>query len=290
MSSFTNKKELRFVITLGTGKFGSSDNNQIILQGFRAIANINKAGGQMMGELHARIYGVSQTNMNAVTTLQFQTGFLIKNTVQIYAIDGDVETLVFTGNIINAWGDYLGMPDVFLQIQAQSQYVTGLTSSQPISIKGGINAATVMSRIAADMGLTFENNGVDTIVTDVYLANTSKEQALELARMCGFTLYIDDKVLAITNPYQPRAGLIPEISPSSGLIGYPTFDAFGVNFTTLFNPAILFGGAIKLTTSITPASGQWVVTSVNHILEAEKPNGLWQSQVRGNKSGLVATV
>lgn len=33
--SFDNKKALRFVITLGTGKFGSSNNDQITLQGFR---------------------------------------------------------------------------------------------------------------------------------------------------------------------------------------------------------------------------------------------------------------
>jgi hypothetical protein len=47
MSSFTNKKALKFVITLGTGSFGSSANNQITLQGFRAIVSIDRGGGEL---------------------------------------------------------------------------------------------------------------------------------------------------------------------------------------------------------------------------------------------------
>ena len=102
MPSFSDKKQLRFVITLGTGKFGSSNNDQIILQGFRAIADIDKAGGMMMGTLRAKIYGVKQADMNSVTTLQWKPGSRIANTIEVYAIDGAAETLVFAGNIVNA--------------------------------------------------------------------------------------------------------------------------------------------------------------------------------------------
>lgn len=287
MTSFTNKKELKFVITLGTGKFGSSDNNQITLEGFRAVVAIDKAGGAMMGTLNARIYGIDQKNMNSITTGTWQIGFVIKNTVQVFAIDGDIETLIFSGNIVNAWGDYLSMPDVFLMIQAQSTYVLGLQTANPISIKGGIDVAVVMQRIAADMGLSFENNNVSVIIENAYVANTLKEQALELARMCNISLYIDDTVLAITPLYGARAGIVPEISSESGLIGYPTFDGYGVNFSTYFNPAITFGGVIKLVTDIKPAAGTWHVTSISHLLESEKPQGYWQSQVRGNFGNVV---
>ena len=74
-TSFENKKELRFIITLGTGKFGSSSNNQIRLEGFRATVEIDKAGGMMMGTLRAQIYGVQQTDMNSITTLQWKFKF-----------------------------------------------------------------------------------------------------------------------------------------------------------------------------------------------------------------------
>jgi hypothetical protein len=289
MPSFSSKKELRFVITLGTGKFGSSNNDQIILQGFRALVDIDKAGGMMMGTLRAKIYGVSQADMNSATTLQWKPGSLIPNTVEVYAIDGTAETLVFAGNIVNAWGDYQSMPDVYLHIQAQSAFFNQLKAVPPRSFKGQIDVASVMSQIARDLGYTFENNGVKTQLVDVYLPNTGMEQAKDLARMAGCDLYLDDKILAITPPNVPRKGVISFISKDSGLIGYPTYDGVGVNFQTLFDPSITFGGSIFLATDILQAAGEWIVTSVAHRLESEKPGGAWFSSVRGNANGLAVT-
>ena len=289
MPSFDSKKELRFVITLGTGKFGSSNNDQMILQGFRAVAEIDKAGGMMMGTLRAKIYGVSQADMNSATTLQWKPGSLIPNTVEVYAIDGTAETLVFAGNIVNAWGDYQSMPDVYLHIQAQSAFYNQLKAVPPRSFKGQIDVASVMSQIARDLGYTFENNGVKTQLSDIYLPNTGMEQAKDLAKAAGCDLYLDDKILAITPPNVPRKGLIPLISKDTGLIGYPTYDGVGVNFQTLFDPSITFGGSIYLSTDILQAEGEWIVTSVAHRLEAEKPGGAWFSTVRGNANGLAVT-
>jgi hypothetical protein len=289
MPSFSDKKQLRFVITLGTGKFGSSEHDQITLQGFRATADIDKAGGMMMGTLRAKIYGVKQADMNSVTTLQWKPGTLIPNTVEVYAIDGAVETLVFAGNIVNAWADYQSMPDVYLHIQAQSAFFNALKAVPPRSFKGGVDVASVMAQIARDLGYVFENNGVNTQLTDIYLPNTGMEQAKDLARAAGCDLYLDDKILAITPPNVPRKVLIPLISPASGLVGYPTFDGVGVNFQILFNPAVTFGGSIKLETDVQQAAGEWVVTSVGHRLESEKPGGAWFSSIRGNANGLAVT-
>ena len=287
MPSFDNKKQLRFVITLGTGKFGSSNNDTITLQGFRATVDIDKAGGMMMGTLRAKIYGVKQADMNSITTLQWKPGTLIPNTVEVYAIDGAAETLVFAGNIVNAWADYQSMPDVFLHIQAQAAFFNALKAIPPRSFKGGVDVASVMAQIARDLGYTFENNGVTTRLVDVYLPNTGMEQAKDLARAAGCDLYLDDKILAITPPNVPRKVIIPLISPASGLVGYPTFDGVGVNFQTLFNPAVTFGGSIKLETDVQQAAGEWVVTSVGHRLESEKPGGAWFSSIRGNANGLA---
>jgi len=289
MPSFENKKQLRFVITLGTGKFGSSNNDTITLQGFRAIADIEKAGGMMMGTLRAKVFGVKQADMNSVTTLQWKAGLLIPNTVEVFAIDGAAETLVFAGNIVNAWADYQSMPDVYLHIQAQSAFFNALKAIPPRSFKGGVDVASVMAQIARDLGYLFENNGVTTQLTDVYLPNTGMEQAKDLARAAGCDLYLDDKILAITPPNVPRKVIIPLISPASGLVGYPTFDGVGVNFQTLFNPAVTFGGSVKLETDVQQAAGEWVVTSVNHRLESEKPGGAWFSTIRGNQNGLAVT-
>jgi len=282
-----NKKRLKFIITLGTGKFGSSDNDQITLEGYRAIADIDKAGGMMMGTLRARIYGVSQDDMNSITTLQWKPQSIIPNTVEVYAIDGGKETLVFAGNIVNAWGDYQSMPDVYLRMQAQSAFINQLKPIAPRSFKGSIDVASVMDQIAKDLGYNFENNGVNVTLTDIYLPNTGLEQAKDLAHAANIDLYLDDKTLAITPANSPRGELIPERSAESGMIGYPTFDGIGVNFQTIFNPSVTFGGRIKLTTDIKQAAGEWIVTSIGHRLESEKPGGGWLSNIRGNANGLA---
>ena len=282
-----NKKRLKFIITLGTGKFGSSENDQITLEGYRAIADIDKAGGMMMGTLRARIYGVSQEDMNSITTLQWKPQSIIPNTVEVYAIDGDKKTLVFAGNIVNAWGDYRSMPDVYLRMQAQSAFINQLKPIAPRSFQGSIDVASVMSQIAKGLGYNFENNGVSVTLTDMYLPNTGLEQAKDLAHAANIDLYLDDKTLAITPANSPRGELIPEISAESGMIGYPTFDGIGVNFQTIFNSSVTFGGRIKLTTDIKQAAGEWIVTSIGHRLESEKPGGSWLSNVRGNANGLA---
>lgn len=289
MPSFSDKKQLRVVVTLGTGKFGSSNNDQITLQGFRTIVDIDKAGGVQMGTLRAKIYGVRQQDMNSITTLQWKPGTLIPNTVEAFAIDGAAETLVFAGNIVNAWADYQSMPDVYLHIQAQSAFFNQLKAIPPRSFKGRVDVASIMGQIARDLGYSFENNGVATQLTDIYLPNTGMEQAKDLARAAGCDLYLDDKILAITPPNVPRRVIIPVISPATGLIGYPTFDGTGVNFQALFNPAVTFGGSIKLETDVQQAAGEWVVTSVAHRLESEKPGGAWFSTIRGNANGFAVT-
>jgi baseplate hub protein gp41 len=291
--SFSNPKELKFVITLGTGSFGSSSANTITLQGYRAVAEIDKAGGMMMGTLRAQIYGVSQSDMNSSVTYPFQpqklaAGASVKmNTIQVFAIDGATTTLVFTGNIINAWGNYQNMPDVFLEIQAQAAFVNQLTPVPPTSFNGPIDAATAMQQIAGTMGLTFENNGVSGIIlTNQYLANTALEQAKTLADAAGIWMTVDNGVLVITPKYQARNKPAPLISPSTGLMGYPTFDGFGVNFEGYFNPSILFLGPFQIQSSIPQASGMWIATSIAYSLNSEKPDGVWKMRIRGTKSGL----
>lgn len=287
MPSFDNKKALRFIITLGESKFGSSEYDTVTLEGFRATADIDRAGGLQMSTLKAKIYGVKQDDMNAITTLQWRPLQKIKNTIQVYAIDGDQESLIFSGDIVNAWGDYQSVPDVFLHIQASSTYYKQLASVPPMSFKGASDVETLMKNISDKMGLKFENNGVTGTLADMYVGGTLVDQAREIARAANINIYIEDGVFAITPKNGPRSGDTPLISKSSGLIGYPTFDGVGIMFRTLFNPAIRHGGKVQVESSLSQASGEWIVVSMSHTLESEKPGGLWLSVVRGNQNGLA---
>lgn len=297
MSSFTNKKSLKFIITLGqTGATftPSSSANQIILEGFRASVEIQKAGGVQMNTLQARVYGVSQSNMNTLTSLQYQPQEIKRNTISVWAIDGDQETLIFAGNVGNCWAQYEQMPDVFLEIQAFAGFINQLTPVPPSSYQGAVDVATIMGQLAKQMGYVFENNGVHVMLKNPYLPGSAWDQAQDLARQASCDIYLDDNTLAITPSLTPRntvGNLIPEISAASGLVGYPSFGSDNrgpfIQFQTLFNPAIRFGGLIKMVTSIQPAitnapsgltpaqraDGQWIVNSIGYAVSSETHGG-----------------
>lgn len=296
--SFDNPKDLKFMINLGTGNFGSSSANQITLRGFRATVDIDKAGGMMMGTLRASIFGVKQTDINSITTIQWQPLAFIPNTIQVFAIDGDQSTLVFTGNIINAWGNYDNMPDVYLNIQAQAAYFSQLQPIAPTAFSGPVDAVSLMQTVIGKINAsvsstqslyTLENNGVpSTPIVNPYFANTGLEQLKDIARAAAIWLYVDNTIIAITPANQPRNKPVPVISKTTGLKGYPTFDGVGVKFQMLFSPSITFGGSVQVQSPEIPrASGIWIATSVGLKLQSATPNGSWLMDIRGNKTGLA---
>lgn len=290
MTSFSAKKRLKFIITIGSSSFNETGDNQIVLDGLRASIEVNKAGWHQMGTLRARIYGMSQYDMNAATRLQWKPQQAVPNTVQVFAIEGDVETLIYAGNVVNAWGDYQSMPDVFFNIQAQTVYFDQLKAVPGKSFNGAVDVVAVFAQLAKDMGLEFENGGVSGVkINNLHLSNTALEQAKELAQMANLMLFVDDRTLAICPLNTPRGNIAPIVSPQTGLIGYPTFDGVGLNVQTLFNRAVMFGGAIEVASDLPQAAGLWIVTSVSHRLESEKPGGAWFSTIRANANGLAIT-
>jgi hypothetical protein len=283
MPSFDNKKQLRFVITLGSDnpKFDEAGSDQIVLQGYRATVICENAGWVQMGELRAEIFGTSQSDMNFVTSYPLRITEATRNKIVVYAIDGKQESVVFAGNMVKAWPDYSRMPDVCLRIQAQAAYSDALKTVAPRSFKGGCDVADVMRKIATSMGLVFENSGVNVKLADVYLANTNLEQARDLARSAGVELNIEGNVLSIWPKGSYRNALVPLVSADTGLVGYPSFDGTYLRFDTLYNPNFITGGLIKVESENLAAKGQWQILKMGHRLESEKPGGAWFSSVVG---------
>ena len=298
-NSFQNKKELRFVITLGNARtFQGGSANQITLEGYRAVVDIDRGGGMMAGTLNAQIYGVPQSDMNACVTYQYQpltlsSGYIF-NTIKVFAIEGAQETLVFTGNIHFAMGNYLSQPDVFLEIQAQSLYAEQLTPAPPTSFNGSFDVASAMDQFANKLGLTLEPNGVNVQLKDQYLPNTIWEQTKTLAQAANIDIYLDPPVLAITPPNTARGtamtsntamgtGGTPILSKDTGMVGYPTFNSQGVLLKALFNPAVRYGGSIQIVSDIPNANGTFIARGIAYRLESEKPNGAWFMTILATK-------
>jgi hypothetical protein len=111
------------------------------------------------------------------------------------------------------------------------------------------------------------------------------EQAQKLTSMARIGLYLDLNVLAITpDPWTPRktTTVIPEISPASGLVGYPSFNRQGVVFSTLQSSTDIWR-ELPARYIHTKAAGPCFAMSISHSLESQKPGGKWFSSVIGTR-------
>jgi hypothetical protein len=297
-SSFQNIKALRFIFTLANGALfsaGDQSGNTITLEGLRASVYIDNAGGAMMGTLRAQIFGMTASDMNTLTSLLWDdlvvsssgSSFAF-NSIQVFAIDGTQETLVYNGDILNCWGVFTSMPNVYLYVEAQIGYSALVQPVAPLSIAANTDVATVMQSIANKMGYQFENNGVNIAVTKgSYWGNTAMEQARSLMQTYKFWMYLDStkpNTLAIAPYGQARNTAVPLISAQTGMEGYPVFNSTGVNFETLFNPAIVFGGEIQMVSAIPKATGNWIVVSMSHELSSQMPGAPWKTTVNAVKA------
>lgn len=285
-SSFTRKK-LIAQITLGKGVFGASGADVVTIPGVanqqaRISVDIAKFAGLTAGTAQIQIYGLRQSVMNQLTMLAFHPLEFAMNTIDIFAGDEMSVSKVYSGTITAAFANYQGSPDVPLEISAVTNQDNKLKPADALSFKGATNVAQVMEMLAKSMGLNFENNGVDSVLLNQYLPGTGIQKAMALAAAAGIILYQDDDTLAICPPGVARAvnaQQIPLVSKNTGLIGYPAFDWQGVYFESLFNPALLLGGQVKIETEVDTANGQWRIISLAHTLESEKPDGAWFTRV-----------
>jgi hypothetical protein len=313
------QKELRITFTLsnGTTFVGEQGGNVLQISKLRASAKITSSGAPAFPTLELSVWGMRQADMNALSALtQFVTG-ISRNNVQVEAntgIGGGWST-VFAGQIVSAYIDYSGIPDVVMRVTGQYLYFDALNPATPTPYTQGTPVANVVSAIAAKLGCFFENNGVTAVLDTPYFPGTLVQQLRDAVAHAGIDLYVEPGIgqqsaadpnaptagqtIAICNKGSPRQG-IPSfnLSKSSGLVGYPTPDSRGyLRVKALYNPAFRFGGPLQISNSDVvldslqkstsgvingtllnaQANGNWMIAQLYNVLEARKYGGEWFS-------------
>lgn len=281
-SSFTRKR-LRFTFTLSQGGFGPDETqlSTLTIQGLRATVEIQK-GGVMMSTLNAKVYGMRAADMNQLTMLGWRAMSIAPNTVIIEAGD-DTSGLseIFRGQILNCWADYSAQPDVFLNLEAQTAYFEQIAPVAPRSYTGPTDVATAMADIAARMGFSFENNGVNVQLASPYLPGAALLQAQRLAAAAGVDMLIDNGVLAIMPKGVSRpTPTVPVIDSASGLVGYPVQDKMGLTFRCIYTPLIRLSGLVQVIPPGKTKAQQYYVYGLNYVLQSETPGGEWFTHVK----------
>lgn len=281
-----SQKQMSVAFSLANGNFGTSKNNTATIAGLRMSAQIQATGGASQSHMSLAIFGLPLSLMNQLSTVGSQVNQRSQNNVTLSA--GDVNggmTLVFDGVIFNAFVDAQQMPQVAFRIMANPTAYYAVKPATPLSIRGGADVAGMLSGLAGQMGLAFENNGVNVKLSSPYFGGSPLTQAQAIVRHAGIVMTIERGTMAITPRGVPRQGDAVVVSPQTGLDGYPAFVENALILRTLFNPAIKTNGLIEVQSDLKPACGNWQVGSVFHELECQQPHGKWFTTIQANPIG-----
>jgi len=290
INSFANKKYLEVTFVLGSGSFtdanGAPIGNSVTWgAGFRITADVKNVGGYSSAELNARVYGVSEPQMNQAITMEWYAGTVVDNTVLVTAIDGNSRTLIFSGTAVNVWARYDESPNVYLDIFARQLFSVAMNNSTVKHFPGAQPVADIVAQLANEMGLNFSNSeNVQITIKNETLIGSPYAQLNTLRKDSGVGIFISPKSISLTaserTPFKTE--VVPIISKETGLIGYPVPEAWGVSFSCLFNPQIVYGGVVELQSRVKIASGQWFVSSIRYLLNSMDPAPQWKCDVKGS--------
>lgn len=276
------QREIEIIVQLGKGSFGQDGFNTITLTDYRMSVTIQKTGTPSMNTAEIRIFGMSQSLMNELSILGYITTAVRNNVVTVNAGDaGSAKSLAFVGVIATAYEDAQASPEVSFVITAFTGYLQQMQPILPSSYPGSTDVVTIMQGLAKQMGLTFENNGVNgVILASPYLPGTARQQAVEAADAAGIIVAFDDTTMSIFPVGGSRGGPIPMISATTGMVGYPVVAGpVQISVRSVYNQALKFMGLIDVQSIVPKATGRWQIIQLAHHLESQMPNGNWYSEM-----------
>jgi hypothetical protein len=275
-------RQVNLTFHKGQGPLGESGTVPETVSGLRVSCMIERGGGSSMAQAQVRVYGMSLSDMLALSALnvkvnQYDIMAVRKNTLIISAGDAvNGMSQIFEGQIMIGQIDMNAQPDVALTVIANEGLFEAIQPASPISYPNTMDVATVMQSLATSMGLNFEGNGVNVKLPRSYIHGTYRDQVMQIADAAMINWTIENGTLAIWSRGSFRSGTPATLSPTTGMVGYPTYSEMGISVRTLFNPNIRFGALVKVEGSqMKYANGPWSVYRIQHELESQTPGGAW---------------
>lgn len=261
--------------------FDGTGFDTVELSGFRMSATLQHAGGWSDGTMNLTIWGLKRSTTNELATFGVKYNLVPQAPITLEAGDPSGFSTVFVGNILSGYADYSDAPEVAFHLLAHCVLPQAVEAIPASSFRGSVDVATIMAGLATQMGLKFENSGVNVKLRNPYFSGSAKTQMQACAQHAGINANVINGVLAIWPKFGSRGGQVPLVSPKTGMIGYPIFHELGIRVRTLYNPSIGLGQKIKVESNLTPANGEYSVYNLEHELECMVPKGRWFSTVDG---------
>ncbi|MGZ8442534.1 MAG: baseplate hub protein [Candidatus Binatia bacterium] len=278
-------RRLEVTITLAEGQFGEREGETVILKDFRVRAHINSVGGQAQGQCQCVIYGLPLSTINKLTTIgPIHAQIRGRNALKISAgIEGDTLHDVFLGYVHTAYGDFNSAPDAGLVIMAHSSAPALAKPVEPTSYQGAVECSQIMADLAKEAGMAFVDAGVKVTLSNPYFSGTTLDKIKACARAADIYFSTDKNTLSIWKVGGFSKDNVLNLTPSTGLVGYPQFSSTGISVKSIFAPQAALGGKLELRgTEVEAANGDWTIYNVVHSLESRQPNGEWFTHLEGS--------
>ena len=286
--------------------FAGTNSNQLSVAGLRSRVRITNASPPTGSTADISIWGLPPQIINQLTSTGVIGNKLVGNGIVVNAgvsarSDASAAAAnvqppqgfptVFGGTIWYAFGDYNAQPEVPLIISATAGLSAAVLSTVPTSYTGKTSVSAIFQKFANQLktpggqSVAFENNGVSGSLSNPYFPGTLSQQIDSAARAAGINAQLVDggTKLAIWPLGGARTSItnIPLVSPSTGMIGYPTFSPNGYMYVkTIFNPDITYGGQIRVQSSVPQANKTWWVWQLDLALDSLLPGGEWMAFVQ----------
>ncbi len=278
MTFVTRHLDIQFALAADNpgGATFASGGNLLTLNGLRVEAQLDTRLGDSPNVLTCRIYGMRQEDMNRLDTIGQAIMQSKRNVVRLFSRSGaGAQILVFEGTIANAGVDYTRMPEVCIQVDAFAAFTEAGRAIAVNSYKGPTDVASIVEALAKSIGFSFKNNGVTTKLSNPYLSGSAIKQIRDVCKAAEIFYDISNGSVEIWAVGQSRDNVTFVLSPETGLVGYPEFDAVGIKIKCEYNPDIILGRKIQIKSSVPQANGVFTVRIARHELASESPSGPW---------------
>ena len=304
-------RALQFVFQKGDGtSFAGGGNTLTVPFGNQAQVWLEHAWLPGLGHLQAHVWGVGLDVMNELSTLGIRVTLQPRNFVTVNAMDedGSNPSQVFQGAIWMCSPDMNAQPETVLMVDAYAGI--DLATLPPIaqSYPGEADLIQMLTAICNASGWMLETNGV----MGVQCANSynwgDALSAIRALRQSVLHLGVDivpdvtNKTVAVYYIQKGRSSAtgvplvsagtppgalgatVPSGSPGM-LLGYPTYTQFGIDFRCIYTPTLKRGGQVQVQSSLQSATGLWTIYGLGHNLDAQIPDGKWESVVQATRVG-----
>lgn len=276
----------------------SVNGKEIYLQGLRSQAIISNPGGNnAVALLQLRVYGMTLEQMNSLSSTGASTnaGALGIGNVSVTVLAGDEGQTVgqiFKGGVLKSYIDFSAVPEVSFIVSAQAALFEKASPVKANSWKGVQNAEDLIKSLVGQLGSEWSfwnnpKNPAHAIIQNQNVYGSIISQIQKIAKYSCFPLSIENNTVSIWANDGTRDDMVIDVSAKNGLVGYPSFNDVGFSIKTEFNPDMINGRTVNLTTVIPKANGKAPIHDSTHEISTLTPDGAWFTTVVLSPSAYV---